>query len=60
MATGIKCPEGHTKVWMKGKVPSRKGLKTRYVCYTCGRSFYKGAADVVKPKAKRARKPKTG
>ena len=40
MATNIKCPAGHTKVWLKGKVPTRKGPKARYICYTCGRSFY--------------------
>lgn len=41
MATNLKCPVGHTKIWMKGKVPTRQGPKTRYVCYECGRSFYK-------------------
>jgi transposase-like protein len=41
MVEQIRCPEGHTKVWKKGCVPSRKGPKVRYVCYTCGRTFYK-------------------
>jgi len=46
MADNIRCPEGHTKVWKKGSVPSRQGPKTRYVCYTCGRSFYKPAVKI--------------
>jgi len=53
MVTGIRCPEGHTKVWKKGTVPTRKGPKIRYVCYICGRSFYKKATS-RKPKAKKA------
>jgi hypothetical protein len=49
----IKCPEGHTKVWKKGMVPTRKGPKVRYVCFTCGRSFYA-------PKSKASKRPKGG
>ena len=57
MALDIKCPEGHTKVWKKGCVPTRKGPKTRYVCFICGRTFYKKAA---KPAAvKRVKVDKT-
>ena len=44
----IKCPVGHDRVWLKGKVPTRKGLKARYLCYECGRSFY--APDKPAPK----------
>ena len=63
MAEKITCPEGHTRVWAKGQVPSRTGPKQRYVCFTCGRTFYKPKAEakavkVAKPKA--TRKPKSG
>lgn len=34
------CPVGHTKVWKRGKVPTRHGPKVRYVCTVCGRTFY--------------------
>lgn len=40
MAAGIKCPKGHTRVWRKGYVPTRTGLKARFVCFTCGKTFY--------------------
>jgi len=52
MAQNIRCPEGHTKVWKKGAVPTRKGPKVRYVCYTCGRTFYKPDAKKKIKKAK--------
>ena len=55
MADKVKCPEcGSLKTWAKGKVPTRTGPKQRYICYTCGRSFYK-----TKPVAK-SQKPKSG
>ena len=55
MADKIKCPEcGSTRTWLKGQVPSRSGPKQRYVCFTCGRTFYK-----PKPKPK-ARSSKSG
>jgi transposase-like protein len=47
MVEQIKCPEGHTKVWKKGSVPTRKGPKARYVCFACGRTFYKKAPNPV-------------
>jgi transposase-like protein len=47
----IRCPEGHTKVWKKGEVPSRTGPKQRYVCFTCGRTFYKPKPVAKKPKS---------
>jgi transposase-like protein len=40
MAAGVKCPKGHTRVWKKGVVPTKQGNKPRYVCFTCGRTFY--------------------
>jgi len=53
---GVKCPEcGGQKIWAKGCVPSRSGLKQRYVCYTCGNTFYK---PVPKPKPRPVRKAK--
>lgn len=61
MATNIKCPEGHTKVWLKGSVPTRSGLKKRHICYICGRSFYatpekpKPAPKTSKSKTKKAK-----
>lgn len=52
MADKIKCPEcGSTKTWAKGKVPSRTGPKQRYVCFTCGRTFYKPKPVAKKPKS---------
>jgi len=47
----IKCPEGHTRVWKKGSSPTRKGPKVRYICYTCGRSFYHERKPVCVPRA---------
>jgi len=58
MAENIKCPEGHTKVWRKGLVPTRSGPKVRYICYTCGRSFY--APDKPKVRKPRASKKRAG
>ena len=54
MAEKVLCPAGHSKTWKKGEVPTRTGPKQRYVCFTCGRTFYK-----PKPVAK-AQKPKSG
>jgi predicted RNA-binding Zn-ribbon protein involved in translation (DUF1610 family) len=57
MADKVKCPEcGSLKIWAKGRVPSRTGPKQRYVCFTCGRTFYKPkpvvkVAKPVKPRA---------
>ena len=48
MATTIKCPEGHTTVWKKGKTPTRRGLKVRYMCSTCGRTFYAPTVEAKK------------
>ena len=54
MATNIKCPECKgSKVWLKGSVPTRKGPKKRYICYTCGKSFY--APSGSKPRNKKAK-----
>ena len=55
MATNIKCPfcKG-TKVWKKGKVPAIGGPKTRYVCYSCGKSFYAARAGKTKSGKKKA------
>jgi transposase-like protein len=58
MTDKIVCPEGHTRVWAKGLVPSRTGPKQRYVCFTCGRTFYKPKAEVKVAKPRVARKPK--
>jgi transposase-like protein len=57
MADKVKCVEcGSQKVWAKGQVPSRTGPKQRYVCFTCGRTFYK---PKVEPKLARAKKAKS-
>ena len=53
MADKITCPEGHTRVWLKGAVPTRTGPKQRYVCFTCGRTFYKPKSTVKKSKSKK-------
>ena len=50
MADKVLCPEGHSRTWKKGEVPSRTGPKQRYVCFTCGRTFYK-LKKVGKPKS---------
>ena len=53
---GVKCPKcGGQRIWAKGLVPSRSGLKQRYVCYTGGHTFYK---PVPKPKPRPVRKAK--
>ena len=59
MAKGISCPEcgSAEKIWLKGLVPTRKGQKQRYVCFTCGRSFYKPKPVVKVKKAKPSIKP---
>ena len=58
MADKVLCPEGHSRTWKKGEVPSRTGPKQRYVCFTCGRTFYKPKVE-PKPKPARTRKPKS-
>ena len=58
MVDKVKCPEcGSLKTWKKGQVPSRSGPKTRYVCFTCGRTFYK-PKETPKPKTRKARASK--
>ena len=54
MADKVLCPEGHSRVWKKGEVPSRTGPKQRYVCFTCGRTFYKPKTKVKKSGKKKA------
>ena len=35
------CPNCSSRsVWKKGKTPTRKGQRKRYVCVDCGRTFY--------------------
>lgn len=59
MADKVKCVEcGSTRTWKKGEVPSRTGPKQRYVCFTCGRTFYKAKSELKLAKTK-ARKPKS-
>jgi len=61
MVDKVKCPEcGSTRTWAKGQVPSRSGPKQRYVCFTCGRTFYKPKAEAKVAKPRAARKAKTG
>ena len=61
MVDKIVCPfcKGQ-RVWAKGQVPSIHGPKQRYVCFACGRTFYKPKveAKVAKPRAKRAKSGK--
>lgn len=60
MTDKVKCPEcGSLKTWAKGRVPSRTGPKQRYVCFTCGRTFYKPKTESKPAKVARARKPKS-
>lgn len=54
MAQGMKCPRGHTRVWRKGYVPLRTGLKARYVCFTCGKTFYAPGTPDDRPTSKYA------
>jgi len=59
MAEKIKCPEcGSLRTWLKGQVPSRTGPKQRYVCFACGRTFYKPKVE-PKPAKARTRKSKS-
>ena len=59
MAEKVICPEcKSSRTWLKGQVPSRSGPKQRYVCFQCGRTFYKPKVE-VKPRVARARKPKS-
>ena len=51
MADKVLCPAGHNRTWKKGEVPSRTGPKQRYVCFTCGRTFYKPKAAAKKSKS---------
>ena len=56
--TKVTCPVCKSKrVWLKGKVPTRKGPKARYICYECGRSFYapKRVSKPSKPRTKKAK-----
>ena len=58
MTDKVICPEcKSTRTWKKGAVPSRTGPKQRYVCFSCGGTFYKPKAEV---KVAKARKPKSG
>jgi len=60
MADKVICPEcKSTRTWLKGLVPSRTGPKQRYVCFTCGRTFYKPKVEAkpAKPRATRKAKP---
>jgi len=63
MADKVKCPEcGSLKTWAKGLVPTRQGPKQRYVCFTCGRTFYKPKTAVKSARVRKAKssKKKTG
>lgn len=58
MADKVKCVEcGSLRTWKKGEVPSRTGPKQRYVCFACGRTFYKpkqvAKVKTSKPKSKK-------
>jgi transposase-like protein len=60
MVDKVTCPEcKSTRVWLKGSVPSRSGPKQRYVCFTCGRTFYKPKAEAKVAKLRATRKVKT-
>ncbi len=54
----VKCPEcGSTKAWKRGTVPTRKGLKVRYICVVDGRTFYgPDRPNLVKPRKGRTKK----
>lgn len=58
MAKGLSCPDcGSTRIWAKGVVPSKAaGHKQRFVCFDCGRTFYRPKAEPKKPAKKSARK----
>ena len=44
------CPECSSRhVWLKGKSPSRKGQRTRYLCFDCAKTFYVEKAVKEKP-----------
>ena len=59
MATGMRCPNKKcrsTRIWKKGRTPTRHGERQRYVCFTCGRTFY--ASDETKVKTEPKKKGK--
>ena len=52
MTVGFKCPICKSgPVWRKGKTPTVKGPKLRYICYGCGHSFYKPVEHKSKKKS---------
>ena len=61
---GTVCPDPACRgkrIWNKGLTPSRRGLKSRYICFDCGRTFYKPSDyKEIKPapKPKRVKKVK--
>ena len=61
MANNVKCPEcgATTRIWAKGLVPSRTGPKQRYVCFACGKTFYKAKVEAKPAKVARTRKAKS-
>jgi len=41
------CPDCESRhIWLKGVVPSRKGLKVRLWCAECGRTYYPKGKDL--------------
>ena len=42
-----------TRCWKKGGVPTRTGVKQRYICFDCGRSFYLVEKKVATPEPKK-------
>lgn len=49
--TGVKCPYcKRERIWRKGFTPTLKGERQRYVCFTCGRTFYLPKDKVRKPR----------
>lgn len=58
MAKGIACPACKgTRVWAKGYTPTRTGKKARYICFACGKTFYKVKAE-PKPRVKKSKSTK--
>ena len=47
IAKANPCPECKSnKSWVRGGVPSRKGIKRRLICVMCGKTYYPKGEDM--------------
>lgn len=64
MTTGIRCPNkrcasnkagGAKRFWKKGWTPTIQGERQRYICFTCGKTFYLPGSRPTTPRHLRKR-----